>query len=185
MATILLVEDEHDRAKTIQHALAQAGYQTLWAEDRITALDLCAHHQIDLVLLNWMLPGFSRLDLLRQRNRIPVLVLLSSGADADPLAALEAGADAYLMTPYAQRELMARVRALLRRAELAHQAVRAGREAIGEQVHLGPLRLDQVRHVATLDEMPLALSRTEFALLQVLMHFPEKVMSRTSLIEEV
>jgi DNA-binding response OmpR family regulator len=185
MATILLVEDEHYIAKAIRQALEQAGYQTLWVADKTTALDLHAHHRIDLVILDWMLPGFSRLDMLRQTSNTPVLVLTSPGEDVDPVVALEAGADAYLAKPYTMGELIARVRALLRRAELAHQIVSANREAIGEHVRLGPLHLDLTMHMATLDDVPLALSRTEFALLQLLMFFPERVMSRSYLIEAV
>ncbi len=185
MATILLIEDEYDMAKTMLQALEYAGYQTQWATDKITALDICTHHQIDLVILDWMLPGFSKLDMLRQTSSVPVPVLITSGEEADPVTALEAGADAYLAKPYTTRELVARVRALLRRAELVRPVVSAGRGTVGEYVRLGPLRLDLATHMATLDDVPIALSRTEFALLQLLMYFPERVMSRSYLIEAV
>jgi DNA-binding response OmpR family regulator len=185
MATILLIEDEYDMARTMLQALEYAGYQTLWAIDKITALDICAHHQIDLVILDWMLPGFSKLDRLRQTSSVPVLVLIMPGEEADPVTALEAGADAYLAKPYTTRELVARVRALLRRAELVRPVVSADCGTVGEHVRLGPLRLDLATHMATLDDAPIALSRTEFALLQLLMYFPERVMSRSYLIEAV
>lgn len=185
MATILLIADEYDMAKTILQALEYAGYQTQWAVDKLTALDIRAHHQIDLVILDWMLPGFGKLNALRQTSNTPVLVLTSSTEETDPVTALEAGADVYLTQPYTMRELVARVRALLRRAELARSVVNADRGMLGEYVRLGPLRLDLATHTATLDDVPIALSRTEFALLQLLMYFPERVMSRSYLIESV
>jgi DNA-binding response OmpR family regulator len=185
MATILLIEDEYDMAKTILQALEYAGFQTQWAVDRDSALAIRTHHQIDLVILDWMLPGSSKLNMLRQTSSTPVLVLITPGEEADPVTALEAGADAYLAQPYTMRELVARVRALLRRAELVRPVVSADRGIVGEYVHLGPLRLDLATHTATLDDAPIALSRTEFALLQLLMYFPERVMSRSYLIESV
>jgi DNA-binding response OmpR family regulator len=107
------------------------------------------------------------------------------GEDADPITCLEAGADNYLTKPWSMRELVVRVQALLRRAELVHQIVSADRRESSENVRLGPLRLNSATHMVTLDDVPLALSPTEFALLQLLMRFPERAMSRSYLIEEV
>jgi DNA-binding response OmpR family regulator len=185
MATILLVEKEYILAKTILQVLEFEGYQTWWAVDRVTALSIHAHNQIDLVILDWTLPDLSRSDILQRTSGIPVIVLTGSKGEIDPVATLEAGADAYLTKPYGMRELVARMRALLRRAELVRQGTDMGPGEIDEVMHLGPLHLNLSTHVATLDNVPLALSRTEFSLLQLLMHFPERVMSRSYLIEEV
>src|SRR5262249_46975865 len=121
MATILLVEKEYTLAKTILQVLEFEGYQTWWAVDRVTALTIHAHNRIDLVILDWTLPDLSRSDMLQQTSGTPVIVLTGSKGEVDPVTALEAGADAYLTKPYGMRELVARVRALLRRAELVRQ----------------------------------------------------------------
>lgn len=185
MATILLVENDYALAKKILQVLEYEGYQTWWAVDKSTALGIHAHEHIDLVILDWKLPGLSRLDTLQRTYSTPLLVLTGSGADVDPVTALEAGADAYLTKPYSLRELVARVRALLRRAELVRQRSSGHSGEADEIMRLGPLRLNLTKHQVTLDGTPITLSRTEFALLQLLMHFPERVMSRSYLIESV
>src|SRR5579862_1325041 len=186
METILLVEDEIDLAQVILRELENTGYTMLHAADGISALEMHAHHQIDLVLLDWMLPRLSGLDVLRrlrQSASTPVLMLTARGEEADRVIGLEVGADDYLKMPFSMRELIARIRALLRRAELVRQVVHADRANAGETLSFGALRLNPQTHVAMLDGVILDLSPTEFALLQLLLRSPGRAFSRSYLIE--
>src|SRR5258708_40152814 len=111
METILLVENEHHQAQSMRQALECAGYQTQWVTDGIMALDLLAHRQNDLIILERVLPHLSGLDVLRhlrQTTRTSVLMLATRGEEADPVIGLEAGADDYLLKPCRMRELIAR-----------------------------------------------------------------------------
>lgn len=186
METILLVEDENDLAQVILRELEYAGYTTVHACDGIAALEMHARHPIDLVILDWMLPHLSGLDVLRrlrQSASTPVLMLTARGEETDRVIGLEVGADDYLTKPFSMRELIARIRALLRRAELVRQTVNADRAAASEALSFGPLRLNPDTHVATLDNTLLDLSPTEFALLQLLLRSPGRAFSRSYLIE--
>jgi DNA-binding response OmpR family regulator len=186
METILLVEDESDLAQIILRELEHTGYMAVHATDGIAALEMHAHHSIDLVVLDWMLPHLSGLDVLRrlrQSSSTPVLMLTARGEETDRVIGLEVGADDYLTKPFSMRELIARIRALLRRAELVRQTVNADRAATSESLFFGPLCLNPDTHVATLDNVPLDLSPTEFALLQLLLRSPGRAFSRSYLIE--
>lgn len=186
METILLVEDENDLAQVILRELEYAGYTTVHACDGIAALEMHARHPIDLVILDWMLPHLSGLDVLRrlrQSASTPVLMLTARGEETDRVIGLEVGADDYLTKPFSMRELIARIRALLRRAELVRQTVNADRAAASETLSFGPLCLNPDTHVATLDNTVLDLSPTEFALLQLLLRSPGRAFSRSYLIE--
>jgi DNA-binding response OmpR family regulator len=186
METILLVEDESDLAQVILRELENTGYTTVHAADGIAALDMHAHHTIDLVILDWMLPHLSGLDVLRrlrQNASTPVLMLTARGEESDRVIGLEIGADDYLTKPFSMRELVARIRALLRRAELVRQTMNADHSAAGESLSFGSLCLNSHTHVAMLDGTPLDLSPTEFSLLQLLLRSPGRAFSRSYLIE--
>ncbi len=189
VASILLVEDAADLAQLIQRELEAGGFHALYARDGLSALELHAREQPDLVILDWMLPRLNGLEVLRrirQSAPTPVLMLTARGEETDRVLGLEVGADDYLTKPFSMRELMARVRAMLRRAELIRQTVREDRQGDGgETLARGTLRLDAAAHQATLDGQPLDLSPTEFALLHLLLRSPGRAFSRAYLLETV
>lgn len=188
MTTILLVEDEKDLASIVQRELLAAGYQVLHALDGVVALELHDRETVDLVILDWMLPRLNGLDvlrILRQYAATPVLMLTARSEEADRVVGLEVGADDYLTKPFSSRELIARVRALLRRSELIRQTLQEDRSAAEGELRRGPLRLNPQTHMATFDGEPLDLSPTEFALLQLLLRSPGRAFSRSYLIETV
>jgi DNA-binding response OmpR family regulator len=128
--TILLVEDTRELAQVIARELESNGYRVLSAGNGRAALDLHAREKPDLVVLDWMLPGVSGLDVLRELRKTaatPVLMLTARGEETDRVVGLELGADDYLPKPFSMRELIARVRALLRREEFRRQALLADR----------------------------------------------------------
>src|SRR5262245_22939493 len=175
MATVLLVEDAADLAQVIVRELEAAGYRALHTANGLAALELHAREHPDLVILDWMLPGLDGLEVLRrlrQSAATPVLMLTARGEETDRVVGLEVGADDYLTKPFGMRELIARVRALLRRAELVAQTLNADRAAGGEALTRGALRLDPAAHLATLDGASVDLTPTEFALLNLLLRSP-------------
>ena len=186
MTTVLLVEDARDLAQVLVRELDAAGYHALHAGDGLTALELHARAQPALVILDWMLPGLDGLEALRrlrQTASTPVLMLTARGEEAYRVVGLEVGADDYLTKPFSTRELIARVRALLRRAELIRQTLAADRAAGDDLLVYGMLRLDPAAHLATLDGAALDLSATEFALLGLLVRSPGRTFNRTYLLD--
>jgi DNA-binding response OmpR family regulator len=186
--TILLIEDAPDLARVIRRELEAAGYRVLQAEDGLTGLRLQASQKPDLVILDWMLPRLDGLEVLRQirqASAVPVLMLTARGEEADRVIGLEVGADDYLTKPFSMRELIARVRALLRRIERVGQTLAADRRRDTSALTYGPLRLDPEAYRATLDGIPLNLTRTEFDLLHLLLRNPGRAFSRAYLLDTV
>lgn len=185
--TILLVDDEPALAAMVERELGIAGYRVLHAATGPDALALHARHRPDLVVLDWMLPGMDGLAVLRELRRgsaTPVLMLTARGEEADRVIGLELGADDYLAKPCSVRELVARVRALLRRADLLRETIRAD-QAAGALLSRGPLRLDPGAHQATLAGTTLDLSPAEFALLHLLLRSPGRAFSRAYLLDTI
>jgi DNA-binding response OmpR family regulator len=188
MTTILLVEDATDLAQVIARELEAADYEVLHAADGVQALEMHARHQPDLVILDWMLPRLDGLEVLREIRRdsaIPVLMLTARDEEADRVIGLEVGADDYLTKPFSMRELIARVRALLRRIERVEQILAADRAGADAALTYGALRLNPEAYRATLDGEPLDLTRTEFELLHLLMRNPGRAFSRSYLLDTV
>jgi DNA-binding response OmpR family regulator len=192
VTTILLVEDARELAQVIVRELQATGYETLHASDGAAALGLHAREQPDLVILDWMLPKMDGLEVLRRLRQsagpaaaTPVLMLTARGEETDRVVGLEVGADDYLTKPFSMRELVARVRALLRRAELLRTTLSADVTFGSEVLTRGALRLDPAAHLATLDGLALDLSPTEFALLHLLLRSPGRAFSRAYLMETV
>jgi DNA-binding response OmpR family regulator len=188
METILLVEDEQELARVIARELEAAGYRVVYAADGLKALDLHARHQPDLVILDWMLPGMDGLEVLRrlrQTSAVPVLMLTARSEEMDRVIGLEVGADDYLTKPFSVRELIARVRALLRRISHVQQILEADRQRDTAAIRYEGLDLEPDAYLATLDGSPLELTRTEFELLHFLLRNPGRVFSRTYLLDAV
>lgn len=188
MATILLVEDADDLARIIMRELEANGYRTLHTADGLKALELHAKVQPEMVILDWMLPGLSGLEVLRrlrQASSTPVLMLTARGEEADRVVGLELGADDYLTKPFSMRELIARVRAILRRAELVQQVLLTDHADASDTLTYGSLKLDALAHRALLGDTLIDLSPTEFALLHLLLRNPGRAFSRAYLLDTV
>jgi DNA-binding response OmpR family regulator len=188
MTTVLLVEDAAELAGVIQRELKAQSYDVLHAPDGLTALQLQARHDPDLVILDWMLPGLDGLEVLRQIRKsspVPILMLTARKEEADRVIGLEVGADDYLTKPFSMRELIARVRALLRRIERVHRIVEADQAGASTKLIYGPLILDPEDYRASIRDAPLELTRTEFELLHLLMRNPGRVFSRDYLLDTI
>jgi two-component system phosphate regulon response regulator PhoB len=185
---ILVVEDEPSIAELIAVNLTHAGYTVSRALQADEALQLLRNAKPDLVILDWMMPGKSGVQFARElraspsTQAIPILMLTAKGEEADKVLGLDAGADDYVTKPFSPKELVARVKALLRRHVL---------EVVEEKaLVLGPMQLDPVAHRLTIrvsdnTSKALALGPTEFRLMQFLMANPERVHSRTHLLDNV
>ncbi len=182
MPAVLIVEDEPAIAELIAVNLRHNGFRTTWALDSASAQRELDAALPDLILLDWMLPGESGLVLAKRwrahprTKAIPIIMLTARGDEADRVAGLDAGADDYIAKPFSTKELLARVRAVLRR--------RAPEQA-GEAMTVGALVLDPSTHRVSFEEQPLKLGPTEFKLLQFLMASPERVHSRGQLLDKV
>jgi DNA-binding response OmpR family regulator len=186
MKTILLVEDKYDLAQVIIRELMVSGFKAVHAGDGLTALHLHSQEHPALVVLDWMLPDIDGLEVLRRMRQTastPVLMLTARGEEADRVIGLELGADDYLTKPFSMREFLARVRALLRRAEQVQQILQADQHGADAPLKHGALYLDPQAHLVTVDNVELDLSPTEFALLHLLMRSPGRAFSRTYLLD--
>ena len=178
--TILLVEDETSITEPLAEALRSEGFDTEVAGTVAQALEL-ARRDPDLVLLDVMLPDGSGLDVcreLRSRSQVPIIMLTARGEESDRIVGLELGADDYVVKPFSAREVVARIRAVLRRAD-------APEPTEDRPIEIGGLRLDPSRREALLVGEALELSRKEFDLLHLLMRNAGSVVSRERLIDEV
>ena len=179
---ILLVEDEESITTPLAEALSREGFDTSVAGSAAAALELAADLRPDLVLLDVMLPDGSGFDVareLRRDSRVPIIMLTARGEEADRVAGLELGADDYVVKPFSARELVARVRAVLRRVAESGEQRPVGAITIGE------VRLDADRRSTMLQGEELELSRKEFDLLRLLMENAGSVVTRERLIDEV
>ncbi|GAA3991012.1 phosphate regulon transcriptional regulator PhoB [Comamonas faecalis] len=182
LPTILVVEDEPAIAELISVNLRHNGFAPIWAEDGAAAQRELDAALPDVILLDWMLPGQSGLQLARKwradaRTRpVPLLMLTARGDEPDKVAGLDAGADDYITKPFSTQELLARIRAVLRRR---------APELDGQPVVVGALVLDPATHRVSHAGEPLKLGPTEFKLLHHLMRHAERVHSRAQLLDKV
>ena len=186
MAKILLVEDTHDLAQVIIRELEANSYEVLYASDGVAAVRMHAREQPALVILDWMLPQMDGLEVLRhirKSSSTPVLMLTARGEETDRVIGLELGADDYLTKPFSMREFIARVRALLRRADMVQQILSADQGEASEPLTYKSLHLNPQAHQATLDNEVLDLSPTEFSLLDLLLRSPGRAFSRSYLLD--
>ena len=179
---ILIVEDESAIAELISVNLRHNGFQPVWAMDAESAQRELDEVLPDVILLDWMLPGESGLTLARRwraasrTKAVPILMLTARGDEADRVAGLDAGADDYIVKPFSPRELLARIRAVLRRRVP---------ESGGGLVKIAELQLDADTYRVSWQDKPLKVGPTEYKLLQYLMRHPERVHSRGMLLDKV
>lgn len=179
---VLIVEDEPSIAELIAVNLRHNGFQPIWAEDGISAQRELDAVLPDAILLDWMLPGQSGLTLARKwrgdarTKGVPILMLTARGDEPDKVSGLDAGADDYITKPFSTQELLARIRAVLRRR---------APEQVSDSVTIGPLMLDASTHRVSHQGQPLKVGPTEFKLLHYLMKHPERVHSRSQLLDKV
>jgi DNA-binding response OmpR family regulator len=181
---ILVVEDEAAVARGLQYALQQEGWTVTLARTGEEALRLVEEHAPDLAILDVRLPGMSGFDLCRELRRtltIPILMLTARVEEIDKVLGLELGADDYMTKPFSVRELVSRVRALLRRA----YGSLAGADSRQSQLHAGTLRIDLERRRVFKGERRIDLTATEFELLAFLARHPGIVFTRDQLLREV
>jgi two-component system response regulator RegX3 len=183
MTKVLVVEDEQSLREPLVYLLQKEGYEVVEAEDGNQALDKFASLGADLILLDLMLPGVSGNEVcrqIRQHSAVPIIMLTAKDSEIDKVVGLELGADDYVTKPYSTRELLARMKAILRR--LAEPAPVVAADGI---IEAGPVRLDSERHVVTIHGTKIAMPLKEFELLELLMENINRVLTRGQIIDRV
>ncbi len=186
---VLVVEDELTLVETLAYNLSRQGYQVLTAMDGPTALELARQGEPDLIVLDLMLPGIDGVEvcrILRQEMNVPILMLTARDEEVDKVVGLEVGADDYMTKPFSMRELIARVKALLRRERLIRGELSAEDVAKHEKAHTyGDLRIDTARREVTQEGDVLDLKPREYELLVFLARHRGMVLSRDLILERV
>lgn len=183
MTSVLLVDDEKMITDPLVRALSQAGYQVMVADNGRDGLALAREKQPDVVVLDVMMPQMDGWDVcraLRQDSTVPILMLTALGDEVDRILGLELGADDYLTKPFSTRELIARLKALLRRVELDRR-----QQTAGDQIVAGNLRLELNSHRAFKDGQELMLRQKEYDLLSLLLSRPGEVITRAEFFDRV
>ena len=181
MTKILAVEDEESFSDALAYLLGREGFEVIVADSGTAAIELFDRQGADLILLDLMLPGLSGTEVCRQirtRSNVPIIMLTAKDSEVDKVVGLELGADDYVTKPYSSRELVARIRAVLRRHgedEVASDGV----------LSAGPVRLDNERHIVTINNEAVQFPLKEFELLEFLMRNSGRVLTRTQLIDRV
>lgn len=180
---ILVVDDEPDALEVLGFKLREAGYAPVFATDGVKALAAVKNERPDLIVLDLMLPEIDGLEVCKILRRdpttvaIPILMLTAKAAEMDRVIGLELGADDYVTKPYSPRELVLRIKKLLKRTEAAAEA--------GEHLRIGPLEIDVPRHATLVDGKPVTLTATEFNLLTILAQRRGRVQTRERLLQDV
>ncbi len=181
---ILLVDDERAIVESLRYALEKEGYEVLEAGDGSEALDVARAQSPDLILLDIMLPGMSGFEVcrvLRQESAIPILMLTARGDEPDRVVGLDLGADDYITKPFSLREVLARIRAALRRFQAAAAAARGSDEVL----RVGEITMDLGRHEAVVRDHPVSLPPRQFDLLRAFLSNPGRVLTRPVLLQQV
>lgn len=182
MTRILVVEDEESLSEAIAFLLSKEGFEVEIAANGPSAIEKFDLNGADLILLDLMLPGLSGTEVCRQirsKSAVPIIMLTAKDSEIDKVVGLELGADDYVTKPYSSRELIARIRAVLRRGEMSDSSVEVG------VLTVGPVRLDIDRHIITVNGLPISLPLKEFELLEFLMRNAGRVLTRIQLIDRV
>ena len=182
MSSVLVVEDEQSLREPLVYILQREGFDVLEAVDGPSALIQWQTNSPDLILLDLMLPGMSGVDVCREirtRSNVPIIMVTAKDSEVDKVVGLEIGADDYVVKPYSTRELLARIKAVLRRGVVPDSnETRSVLEA-------GPVRLDTERHAVTVNGQPVTLPLKEFELLEYLMDNTNRVLTRGQIIDRV
>lgn len=182
MARILVVEDEETLAEAISFLLSKEGFDVAVAASGPAAIESFDKSGADLILLDLMLPGLSGTEVCRQirtKSSVPIIMLTAKDSEIDKVVGLELGADDYVTKPYSSRELIARIRAVLRRGELQDT------DLDGTTLEVGPVRMDTDRHIISVNGEVVAIPLKEFELLEFLMRNAGRVLTRVQLIDRV
>ncbi|MGD0843722.1 MAG: response regulator transcription factor [Geobacteraceae bacterium] len=183
MKTILIIEDENDLAELVAFNLEKEGYRSLIAPDGPSGLEAARHNSPDLILLDLMLPGMSGMEICKvlksneKTARIPIVMLTAKGEEIDRVVGFEVGADDYVIKPFSPRELLLRVKAVLRRA--------GSGESMSKIIKVSTISIDTDRHIVTVDGNEVILTTTEFKLLFNLAERLGRVQSRDRLLKDV
>ena len=180
MTRVLVVEDEESYSDALAYMLRKEGYEVAIAADGNAALDEFERNGADIVLLDLMLPGLPGTEVcrqIRQTSNVPVIMVSAKDDEVDKVVGLELGADDYVTKPYSPRELVARIRAVLRRGDEPDLAP--------DTLEAGPVRMDVERHVVTVDGAEQRLPLKEFELLEMFLRNPGRVLTRGQLIDRV
>jgi two-component system, OmpR family, response regulator RegX3 len=178
---VLVVEDEESFSDALSYLLRREGYDVAVATTGPEAIALFERSGADLVLLDLMLPGLSGTEVcraIRQRSVVPIIIVTARDAEVDKVVGLELGADDYVTKPFSSRELVARIRAVLRRGVESD-------ELVSSVVAAGPVRMDVERHTVTVDGTEVTLPLKEFDLLELLLRNADRVLTRSQLIDRV
>ena len=181
MTRVLVVEDEESFSDALSYMLRREGYEVEVAENGPDALTAFDRSGADLVLLDLMLPGLSGTEVcreIRNRSKVPIIMVTARDTEVDKVVGLELGADDYVTKPYSSRELIARVRAVLRRGQEPDELITATVEA-------GPVRMDVERHVVSVSGSQVSMPLKEFDLLELLLRNAGRVLTRGQLIDRV
>ncbi len=181
MTRVLVVEDEESFSDALSFMLRREGFEVGVAATGTDAVAQFDQHGADVVLLDLMLPGMSGTEVcrvLRQRSAVPIIMVTAKDSEVDKIVGLELGADDYVTKPFSSRELVARIRAVLRRAGEPEELLPATLEA-------GPVRMDVERHVVSVNGTPVSLPLKEFELLELLLRNAGRVLTRGVLIDRV
>lgn len=183
MIRALIVEDEQSLREPLVYLLQKEGYDVIIAADGNEAITKFEKNDIDIVVLDLMLPGIDGNEVCRQIRRnsqVPIIMLTAKDSEIDKVVSLELGADDYVTKPYSTRELLARMKAVLRR-----NTDPAKKSKSIDVMHVGPVKMDLERHEVFVNDVKVSLPLKEFDLLEVLMTNANRVLTRTQLIEEV
>lgn len=183
MARVLVVEDEQSLREPLVYLLKKEGFETFEAADGLQALEVFNENQIDLVLLDLMLPGISGNEVcrtIRQTSQVPIIMLTAKDSEIDKVVGLEIGADDYVTKPYSTRELLARMKAVLRRNLDSGSKV----ETPGI-IEVGSVRMDVDRHIVEVHGEKVSMPLKEFELLELLLENANRVLTRGQIIDRV
>jgi two-component system response regulator RegX3 len=183
MTRVLIVEDEQSLREPLVYLLNKEGFETVEAEDGTSALELFEKGNIDIVLLDLMLPGVSGNEVcrtIRQSSQVPIIMLTAKDSEIDKVVGLEIGADDYVTKPYSTRELLARMKAVLRRnTEAPEQSDKSG------ILEVGSVRMDVDRHIVQVHGEKISMPLKEFELLELLLENANRVLTRGQIIDRV